>query len=175
MHVKTVFVGLKRKKCVAYPQEDFLFIKLKTCLRISLPKNCIRFLLQAYLNFTFLGSHDFRLHFRPHKVYFKFRFRALRAYFHLFDSQKYIFLLHIKFPIDGYYTRPYWFWSSNSVFRLWGFIFTLLTPERILFLAPYKITNRWIYHTTILFLEPKFRFWALRALKLSFIEYSRSF
>jgi hypothetical protein len=28
------------KKCVAYPQEDFLFIKLITSLRISLLNNC---------------------------------------------------------------------------------------------------------------------------------------
>jgi hypothetical protein len=34
------FVGLKIKKCVAYPQEDFLFIKLITSLRISLLNNC---------------------------------------------------------------------------------------------------------------------------------------
>jgi hypothetical protein len=31
---------LKEKKCVAYPQEDFLFIKLITSLRISLLNNC---------------------------------------------------------------------------------------------------------------------------------------
>jgi hypothetical protein len=29
-----------KKKCVAYPQEDFLFIKLITSLRISLLNNC---------------------------------------------------------------------------------------------------------------------------------------
>jgi hypothetical protein len=33
------------------------------------------------VNFTFLGSHDFRLHFRPHKVYY--------------------FEFSIKFLIDG--------------------------------------------------------------------------
>jgi hypothetical protein len=30
----------KLKKYVAYPQEDFLFIKLITCFRISLLNNC---------------------------------------------------------------------------------------------------------------------------------------
>jgi hypothetical protein len=105
MHVKKVFVGLKRKKqacnlrvlvdfkrikCVAYPQEDFQFIKLITSFRISLLNNCKKdfqfhskttgrifyytkyriFFYTTYLNFTFLGSHDSRLHFRPHKVYF---------------------------------------------------------------------------------------------------------
>jgi hypothetical protein len=40
MHAKKAFVGLKRKKCVAYPQEDFLFMKLITSFRISLLNNC---------------------------------------------------------------------------------------------------------------------------------------
>jgi hypothetical protein len=33
----------------------------------------------------------------------------------------------------------------------------------ILFLQLYKISNQRIYHTTILILDPIFRFWALRA------------
>jgi hypothetical protein len=32
----------------------------------------------------------------------------------------------------------------------------------MVFLAPCKIPERWIYHTTILILGPKFRFWAWR-------------
>jgi hypothetical protein len=35
-----------------------------------------------------------------------------------------------------------------------------LTPKSIFFLASCKIPNRWIYHTTILILGPKFRLWA---------------
>jgi hypothetical protein len=34
------YLHLNLKKCVAYPQEDFLFIKLITSLRISLLNNC---------------------------------------------------------------------------------------------------------------------------------------
>jgi hypothetical protein len=72
----------------------------------------------------------------------KFRFWALKAVFRLLDPSKvYFFLLHVKFPnevpflgseifwppkvyffllhvkfwIDGYITRPYWFWAPNSV------------------------------------------------------------
>jgi hypothetical protein len=75
----------------------------------------------------------------------------------------YTFLLHVKFPKDGYITRPYWFWAPNSVFGLWGPISVFLTPKSIFFLAPFKIPERWIYHTIILILGPKFRFWALRA------------
>jgi hypothetical protein len=94
----------------------------------------------------------------------KFRFWALGAYLRLFDPQKiYISLLHVKFPIDGYITRQYWFWAPNSVFGLWEPIFAFLTPKNILFLAPCKIPDRWIYHTTILILGPKFRFWAFGA------------
>jgi hypothetical protein len=37
----------------------------------------------------------------------KFRFRTLEAYFRLFDPQSIFFLLHVKFPFDGYITRPY--------------------------------------------------------------------
>jgi hypothetical protein len=40
-------------------------------------------------------------------------------------------------------------------------IFAFLTPKSIFFLAPCKIPDRWIYHTTMLILGPKFRFWAL--------------
>jgi hypothetical protein len=59
------------KKCVAYPQEDFLFIKLITSLRISLLNNCkkdfqfhternfftlnIRFFLHDLLDFHVFG------------------------------------------------------------------------------------------------------------------------
>jgi hypothetical protein len=128
----------------------------------------------------------------------KFRFYALKAYFRVFDAQKYIFsywymshdhtvlvpkfcfgllrlilafsppkkyffLLLVKFPINGYVTRSYGFCSSNSVFGLWRLIFAFLTLKSILFLTPCKIPDRWICHTIILILEPKFRFWALAA------------
>jgi hypothetical protein len=35
----------------------------------------------------------------------------------------YKFFIYIKLPIDGYVTRPYWFWAPNSVFGLWRLIF----------------------------------------------------
>jgi hypothetical protein len=50
----------------------------------------------------------------------------------------YFFLLHVKFPIDGYITRPYWFWAPNSVFGLWE-------PKSIYFLQLYKISDRLTY------------------------------
>jgi hypothetical protein len=93
--VEKVFINMKLhqrkwKKCVTYPQEDCLFIKLITSFRISLLNNCkkdfqfhikttesklfytkYKFLFYTtYLNFTFLSSHDSRLQFRPYKVYF---------------------------------------------------------------------------------------------------------
>jgi hypothetical protein len=40
-----------KKICVAYPQEDFLFIKLKTCFRISLLKNCKRLPVPYYTKY----------------------------------------------------------------------------------------------------------------------------
>jgi hypothetical protein len=46
-------------------------------------------------------------------------------------------------------TWPYWIWAPNSVFVLWRLIFPFLTSKSIVFLAPYKIPERWIYHTTI--------------------------
>jgi hypothetical protein len=69
-------------------------------------------------------------------------------------------LLHVKFPIDGCITRPYWFWAQNSVFELWRLIFAFLDPKSVFFLTSFKIPN---HHTTRLLLEPKFRFWALGA------------
>jgi hypothetical protein len=51
-----------------------------------------------YLNFTFLGSHDSRLHLRPHKVYF--------------------FELSIKFLIDGGHTTYKKFMTNK--FRFWA-------------------------------------------------------
>jgi hypothetical protein len=88
----------------------------------------------------FSGSETLFLPFWPTKVYF--------------------FVLHVKFPIDGYITRPYWFWAPNSVFGLWGPIFAFLTPKSIFLLAPCKFPDLWIYHRTILILDPKFWFWA---------------
>jgi hypothetical protein len=39
-----------------------------------------------------------------------------------------------------------------------GLFSPFLTPKSIFFLAPFKILDRWIYHTTILILGHKFRF-----------------
>jgi hypothetical protein len=58
--------------------------------------------------------------------------------------------------------QPTLLWSPNSIFGLWP-IFTFLTPKSIFFLTLYKIPNRWICLTIILILNPKFRFWALKA------------
>jgi hypothetical protein len=92
------------------------------------------------------------------EIYFwlwpKFYFWTLKAFFAL---------LHVKFPIDGYASRSYWFWPPNSVFGLWRLIFTFLTSKSIFFLATYKTFDRWIYYTIILILASKFRFWALKA------------
>jgi hypothetical protein len=79
--------------------------------------------------------------------------------------KEYFFLFYIKFPIAGYITRPYWFWSLNSVFEIWRLIFTFLTHKSIFILAPCKIPDRWMfffatckifdrwkYHTAILIL-----------------------
>jgi hypothetical protein len=71
-------------------------------------------------------------------------------------TKVYFFLLHVKFPIDGYITRPYWFWALRLICALW-------TPKSTYFHTPFKILDRWIYHTTILILCNKFRFWALGA------------
>jgi hypothetical protein len=90
----------------------------------------------------FLGSEGLFYPFWPPKVYF--------------------FLLHIKCPIDGYITWSYWFWAPNSVFGLWG-LFIIFDPQKYIFPAPYKMLDRWIYGTAIFILEPKFRFWAMRA------------
>jgi hypothetical protein len=88
------FNNNKWKKSVAYPQEDFLFIKLMSCFRFNLLNNCkkdfrfqiktplsilftlnIKFMIymvgyKTYLNLTFLSFHDSQLYFKPHKVHF---------------------------------------------------------------------------------------------------------
>jgi hypothetical protein len=66
----------------------------------------------------------------------KFRFRLGGLTCISLTPKGYLSLLYIRFPIDGcitriIITRPYWFWSPNSVFGLWGLIFIFLTPERI--------------------------------------------
>jgi hypothetical protein len=56
------FFRIKKKKCVAYPQEDFLFIKLKTCFGISLLKIV----------------KDFQFHLKTtKKIFFKLNIRFL--------------------------------------------------------------------------------------------------
>jgi hypothetical protein len=67
----------------------------------------------------------------------------------IWPPKVYFFLLHVIFPMDGYITRPYWFWAPNSIFGLWRPIFTFSTPKRIFFLNTCKIFDWWIYHTTI--------------------------
>jgi hypothetical protein len=84
----------------------------------------------------------------------EFNFWALKAFYLFF------FLLLYKI-LDRYITRPYWFWDLNSVFELLELIFKKITPKSVFFLVRYKILDEWIYHTTILILGPKFRFWAL--------------
>jgi hypothetical protein len=49
---------LKKKKCVAYPQEDFLFTKLLTSLRISLQNYC---------------KKDFQFHTESKFIYTKYK------------------------------------------------------------------------------------------------------
>jgi hypothetical protein len=100
----------------------------------------IRYSFQLY---KFWGSEGLFSHFWPLKVYF--------------------FLLHVKFPIDECLTRPYWLWAPNSAFGLLRLIFAFLTPKSIFFLTPCKIPDRWMYHTTILIVGSKFRFYALKA------------
>jgi hypothetical protein len=46
----------------------------------------------TYLNFTFLGSHDSRLHFRPHKV----NFLELSIKFYIKSSPKTLKLVNIS-------------------------------------------------------------------------------
>jgi hypothetical protein len=86
----------------------------------------------------FLGSEDLFSPFLPPKVC--------------------LILFHVKFPNDGCFTRPYWFWAPNSVFGLWRLIFSFLASESIFFVALCKIPEWWIYHTTILILGPNFFF-----------------
>jgi hypothetical protein len=60
-----------------------------------------------------------------------------------------------EFSIDGYITRPYWFWSPNSVFGLWELIFNLSTPLSIYFFHRQKISDRLMGHLNYLIYEPR--------------------
>jgi hypothetical protein len=80
----------------------------------------------------------------------KFQLRALNFW----PLKAYIFLVNIKFPINGYITRPYWFGAQNSFFGLWRLIFAFLTPKTIYFLHLYKISNRLMGHMTYFIFEP---------------------
>jgi hypothetical protein len=88
-------------------------------------------------------------------------------------AKKHIFCSSKKNPIDKYMKWPYWFWSPflkalkayfhhffvhlnkiltdfvahfwNSVFGLWGLIFTILPIKSIFILALYKIFDRYIH------------------------------
>jgi hypothetical protein len=72
----------------------------------------------------------------------------------LWPLKVYIFFIYIKFLIDRYITRPYWFWNPNSVFGLWGPIFTFMTPESIYFLDLYRISDRLRCHMLYFIFEP---------------------
>jgi hypothetical protein len=69
--------------------------------------------------------------------------------------KEYLILICIKFQINKYITRLFRFWSSNSVFGLWGLIFAFFAPNNVFLLHLYKIPDRWIYLATILILGPK--------------------
>jgi hypothetical protein len=56
-------------------------------------------------------------------------------------------LLHIKFPIERYVTRPYRFWSTNSFFGLWGPIFVFSTPKNLYFHHLNKFSDQYIIST----------------------------
>jgi hypothetical protein len=51
------------------------------------------------------------------------------------------FLLHVKFPNDGYITRPYWFWAQNSVSGLEGLFSPFWPPKICYFLLHVKFPN----------------------------------
>jgi hypothetical protein len=81
-----------------------------------------------------------------------------------FCSQKYIFFTPWK-VLDRWicHTNIILILGPKFLFEHWRLIFTLLTPRSAFFLAPFLIPDRWIYHNNILILEPKFRFWGLKA------------
>jgi hypothetical protein len=81
------------------PKSIFFLASYKTSDRYHLSHNNTDFGAQI----PFLGSEGL---FSP--------FWLLKAY---------IFFIYIKFLIDGYITRPYWYWAPNSVFEFWGLIF----------------------------------------------------
>jgi hypothetical protein len=64
------------------------------------------------------------------------------------------FLLHVKFPIDGYITRPYWFWAPNSVFGLCEPIFSFLTPGSTYYLHLYTNSDRLMGQMTYFIFGP---------------------
>jgi hypothetical protein len=51
-------------------------------------------------------------------------------------AKTYIFFIYLKFLIDGYITRPYWFLCPNSVFGLWG-LFLPFWPLKVYFFLLY--------------------------------------
>jgi hypothetical protein len=65
-------------------------------------------------------------------------FSPLRPQRHIFSAS----ILNSWVLIDGYITRPYWFWNPNSVFGLWSPIFSFMTPKSIYFLDLYNISDR---------------------------------
>jgi hypothetical protein len=67
------------------------------------------------------------------KFFFDFPFLRSEGLFSPFWPPKvYFFLLHVNFPIDGYVSRSYWFWSPNSVFGLWTH-FRFFDPQKFIF------------------------------------------
>jgi hypothetical protein len=71
-----------------------------------------------------------------------------------FSRCKYLYMKYDIFLVREFLM----FWGLSSLFGLRRFIFAFSTLYSIFFLTPFKIPDRWIYHTTILILGPKFRF-----------------
>jgi hypothetical protein len=55
-------------------------------------------------------------------------------------------LIYIKFLIDGYITRPYWFWKPNSVFGLWAPILAFSTHKSMYSSSIYNFRSMDISH-----------------------------
>jgi hypothetical protein len=101
--VTKVFVELKRKKCVAYPQKDFLFIKLITCKRLIFPSKCrkdFQFHLKTPKSILYNNCYKFFDKYVGHTIYFKFMFLGSHDSRLYFRPNVYIFELNINFLID---------------------------------------------------------------------------
>jgi hypothetical protein len=135
--------------------------KLKTILFVAFKSTST---LSLFFSFE-SDKNFFSVHFLKCLLRAEIYFWFFGAYCSVFGLWRliFVFLIHVKFPIDGYILRSYWFWSPNSIFGLWRLIFAFLTPKRIFFPTLCKIPDRWIYHMTILILGPNsvFGLWRL--------------